>query len=138
MDLSKYDEVTANEIIRDTLASMHFKQMAKHSVNIETIEVDGYTGYLAVDSGGAGDESFLEELPKCDKPDLGYEIGSEEWHAYWDGYTYGQYYYATAQHLNLSVEEAHYFADYPDDYVIGSYATLTITGLGTAEVKGEY
>ena len=102
------------------------------------IDVNGHTGYLAVDSGGAGDESFLEELPKCDKPDLGYEIGSKEWHAYWDGYTYGQFYYATAQHLNLSVEEAHYFADYPIDYVIGSYATIEVTGLGTAEAKGEY
>lgn len=102
------------------------------------IDVNGYTGYLSVSAGGAGDVSFLEELPKCDKPDLGYEIGSKEWHAYWDGYTYGQFYYATAQHLNLSVEEAHYFADYPFDYVIGSYANIEVTGLGTAEFKGEY
>ena len=102
------------------------------------IDVNEHTGYLSTDSGGAGDEAFQEELPKCDKPDLGYEIGSEEWHAYWDGCTYGQFYYATAQHLNLSVEEAHYFADYPYDYVIGSYATMSVTGIGTAEVKGEY
>ncbi len=46
------------------------------------IDVNGHTGYLSTESGGAGDESFLEELPKCDKPDLGYEIGSKEWHAY--------------------------------------------------------
>ena len=102
------------------------------------IDVNGHTGYLSAESGGAGDEAFQEELPKCDKPDLGYKIGSEEWHAYWDGYTYGQFYYATAQHLNLSVEEAHYFADYPFDYVIGSYATMQIKGMGSAEVKGEY
>lgn len=102
------------------------------------IDVNGHTGYLGVDSSGAGDESFLEELQTCDKPDLGYEIGSEEWHEYWDGYTCAQYFYATAQHLNLSVEEAHYFGDYPDDYVIGSYAKMSITGLGTAEVQGEY
>lgn len=102
------------------------------------IDVNGHTGYLSVEPSGAGDESFLEELPKCDKPDLGYEIGSEEWHAYWDGYTFGQFFYATAQHLNLSVEEAHYFGDYPNDYVIGSYAAMQIQGLGSAEVKGEY
>lgn len=42
MDLSNYDEKTANDIIRDTLASIHFKQMQKHSVPIETINVEGY------------------------------------------------------------------------------------------------
>lgn len=42
IDLSNYDEKTANDIIRDTLASMHFKQMDKHSFPIETIDVEGY------------------------------------------------------------------------------------------------
>lgn len=102
------------------------------------VEINGYTGYMSNEAGGADKEAFFEELPVCDKPDLGYEVGSEEWHDYWDGYTYKQYYYATAQHLNLMVEEAHYYAHYPNDYVIGSYATMTITGMSTAEVKGEY
>ena len=42
LDLSKCDEKVANEIIRDTLASIHFKQMQKHSIPIETIEIEGY------------------------------------------------------------------------------------------------
>lgn len=42
MNLNNYDEVKANEIIRDTLASMHFKQMVKHSVPIETMWIGGY------------------------------------------------------------------------------------------------
>lgn len=42
LDFSNVDEKTANEIIRDTLASMHFKQMHKHSVPIDTIEVEEY------------------------------------------------------------------------------------------------
>lgn len=42
IDVSKYDEKTANTLMRDTLASMHFKQMSKHSKPIESIEVEGY------------------------------------------------------------------------------------------------
>ncbi|MBQ2872588.1 MAG: hypothetical protein IJE89_01145 [Bacilli bacterium] len=42
IDISKYDEKKSNELIRDTLASMHFKQMSKHSKPIETIEIEGY------------------------------------------------------------------------------------------------
>lgn len=42
LDVNKLDESTANEVIRDTLASIHFKQMSKHSIPIETVQVDGY------------------------------------------------------------------------------------------------
>ena len=42
LDLSNYDEDTANLIIRDTLASMHFKQMSKHCIPIDAIEIEGY------------------------------------------------------------------------------------------------
>ena len=36
MDVRSYDEATANEIIRDTLASMHYKQIAKYSYPIRS------------------------------------------------------------------------------------------------------
>lgn len=42
LDLSKCNEQEANDIIRDTLASMHFKQIDKYSEVIDTIYIDGY------------------------------------------------------------------------------------------------
>lgn len=102
------------------------------------VEIGGITGYVSNEPSGVGDTAFLEALPKNDKVDLGYEVGSAKWHEYWDGSTYGEYYYATGKTLNLNVSEVHYFGDYPNDYVIGSYAKISVTVFGTVEVQGEY
>jgi len=39
IDVRNYDEQKANEIIRDTLATMHYKQMSKYSYQIKNIKV---------------------------------------------------------------------------------------------------
>jgi len=42
MDLSKYTIEEGNEIIRDTLASMHYKQLEKYSKPIGSLHIDNY------------------------------------------------------------------------------------------------
>lgn len=42
IDVSKMKEDEANDVIRDSLASIHFKQISKYSKPIETIKIDGY------------------------------------------------------------------------------------------------
>ena len=69
LDLSKVDEVTANEMIRDTLASMHFKQMSKHSAPIETIEIEGY--------------GKTHNLPYDQHTYYMEQVGNEYWGQYW-------------------------------------------------------
>lgn len=69
LSLSKMDEVCANEVIRDTLASIHFKQMSKHSTSIETIEVDGY--------------GKTHNLPYDQHVYYMNQVGNEYWGQYW-------------------------------------------------------
>lgn len=69
IDVSKYDENTANMIIRDTLASMHFKQMSKYSIPIETIDVEGY--------------GKTHNLPYDQHTYYMDQIGNEYWNQYW-------------------------------------------------------
>lgn len=69
MNLNSYDEVKANEIIRDTLASMHFKQMTKHSVPIETMWI-----------GGVG---RTHNLPYDQHTYYMEQIAQEYWGQYW-------------------------------------------------------
>lgn len=69
LSLNKMDEMSANEVIRDTLASIHFKQMSKHSVPIETIEVEGY--------------GKTHNLPYNQHTYYMNQVGNEYWGQYW-------------------------------------------------------
>lgn len=69
LDLSKYDENTANDVVRDTLATMHFKQLHKHSIPIETIEIDGY--------------GVTHNLPYNQHTYYMEQVANEYWKQYW-------------------------------------------------------
>ena len=69
IDISKLDEKTANATIRDTLASMHFKQMSKHSVPIQTVSIDGY--------------GKTHNLPYDQHTYYMDQVGNEYWGQYW-------------------------------------------------------
>ena len=69
IDISCYDEETGNEIIRDTLASMHYKQISKYGIPIETINIDGY--------GMTHNLPYNQHIHYMD------QIGNEYWNQPW-------------------------------------------------------
>lgn len=69
MDLSCYSEEEGNEIIRDTLASMHYKQLDKYSFPIGSISIDGY--------------GMVHDLPYDQHTYYMEQVGNEYWHQPW-------------------------------------------------------
>lgn len=69
MDLSKCDLEEANDIIRDTLASMHYKQLEKYSTPIGSVYVKGY--------------GITHDLPYDQHTYYMDQIGNEYWNQPW-------------------------------------------------------
>lgn len=87
-----------------------------------------------------GDKAFYDTIPEASKGDPGLEMGTKEWHDYWDGTTMLEYYLITGQIPSLTVYledgvQWNYHGQYPLTYVIGSYATIS-SGYGQAQ--GQY
>ena len=72
MDLSNYDEETANEIIRDTLASMHYKQIEKYTYPIKDVIIKD------------GENEFkTHDLPYDQHIYYMNQVGDEYWNQPW-------------------------------------------------------
>lgn len=86
-----------------------------------------------------------EEIEKNEFDPSGYAIGTAGWHAYWDGKTVKEYNEQGGFHsLYYIIKEGEgnrlpTTKDYPDDYVIGSYAILEENFYGEDQhLYGEY
>lgn len=103
-------------------------------------EMNGVTVYVDSLDSYVGDKAFYDTIPEASKGDPGLEMGTKEWHDYWDGTTMLEYYLITGQIPSLTVYledgvQWNYHGQYPLTYVIGSYATIS-SGYGQAQ--GQY
>lgn len=103
------------------------------------VVMDGITVFIPKNEGSFGEPQFVSSIPAVTKADPGYETGTPEWHAYWDGTRVDNYYMSTGMDLWITIKDEngvlYYSGSYPNAYIIGSYADVTVGGVTK---KGEY